>query len=140
MTAKEYLMRANNIDLEIDSLNISIQKCRERATKITSVFSDLPAQHNGDVSDKIGLNVAEMVDYTTRALEMMKESEQLKVEIMIQIHKMANKLYAALLIDKYISNMTWQEVAEHINKEYDYTKGVLHDRALSNFTKIIQNK
>ncbi len=26
MTAKEYLTRANNIDLEIDSLNISIQK------------------------------------------------------------------------------------------------------------------
>ena len=103
-------------------------------------FSDLPAQHNGDVSDKVGLNVAEMVDYATRALEMMKESEQLKVEITIQIHKMPNKLYAALLIDKYISNMTWQEVAEHINKEYDYTKGVLHDRALSNFAKIIQNK
>lgn len=81
-----------------------------------------------------------MVDYATRALEMMKESEQLKVEITIQIHKMPNKLYAALLIDKYISNMTWQEVAEHINKEYDYTKGVLHDRALSNFAKIIQNK
>ena len=53
---------------------------------------------------------------------------------------MPNKLYAALLIDKYISNMTWQEVAEHINKEYDYTKGVLHDRALSNFAKIRQNK
>lgn len=138
MTAKEYLLRATDIDLKIDSIRISIQKCRERATNISSSFSDLPPQHNGSVSDKIGNYAEEIADYENQAKEMMAESERLKIEIASKINLVKNNLYSSLLFDKYITNMTWWEVSKHIDKEYDYTKGALHDKALNEFAKVIQ--
>lgn len=137
MTAKEYLLQAADIDLKIDSIRISIQRCREQATSTSSLFSDIPPQHNGSVSDKIGSNAEKIADYEAQAKEMMIESERLKSEIAGKINLVKNNLYSSLLFDKYISNMTWQEVSEHINKEYDYTKGVLHDRALNEFAKVM---
>lgn len=137
---KEYLSQVTDVDLRIDSLKISIQKCRERAEKITSTFSDIPFQNNGSTSDKVGDNVAEMIDYEKQAYELINQAQRLRIQIISQINEVKNNIYFSLLTDKYISNLTWEETAEQLDKDYIYTKGALHDKAVLEFSKIILKK
>ena len=136
MTAREYLLQIRDIDKKIAALERSIQQCKERATSITSKFSEIPPQHNGDVSQKVAANAEKAVDYETDVKILKEEAEQLKIKISREIDDVPNNTYSALLRDYYVNGLPWEDVAENINRGYEYTKGSLHDRAVNEFIKI----
>lgn len=107
MTAKEYLSKGIDIDIKIKAIKLAEEKEKSNENEA----------------------VCEVLD------KMKKESEQIKIDIITRICAIENNLYSAVLLNKYISNLTWAELAEEIDKEYDYTKGVLHNKALSEFSK-----
>lgn len=135
MTAKEYLLQIRDIDKKIASLERSIEQCKERATSITAKFSEIPPQHNGSVSQKIAINAEKAVDYETDVKMLKEEAEQLKIKISREIDNVPNNTYSALLRDYYVNGLPWEDVAENIDKDSDYTKKELHNKALAMFEK-----
>lgn len=140
MTAKEYLLQIRDIDKKIASLERSIEQCKERATSITSKFSEIPPQHNGDVSQKIAINAEKAVDYETDVKMLKEEVEQLKIKISREIDDVPNNTYSALLRDYYVNGLPWEDVAENIDKDSDYTRKVLHQSALKEFEIMFLDK
>ena len=137
---KEYLLQIRDIDKKIASLKRSIEQCEERATSITTAYNELPPQHNGAISQKVASNAERAVDYETDVKTLKEKAEQLKIKISREIYSMPNNTYSALLRDYYINGLPWEDVAENIGKDSDYTRKVLHPNALKEFEIIFLNK
>ena len=69
--------------------------------------------------------------------ELVDKQTELISLITKQINMIDNNLYVALLQNRYVNCCTWEETAELIDKDIDYTKKELHSRALKEFEKIL---
>ena len=135
MTAKEYLNQLPNMQLRINSLKKSIQLCQECATKTGTQFSDLPmVQGNGN---KIADNIEKKLDFEDELLQLVNEFEKFRFCVICQINRIPDNRYVSLLINRYVNNMSWEEIAEIIGyNDIKYVRKILHGRALAEFEKI----
>lgn len=137
MTAKEYLEQLPNIRLRIRAIRRRIAECDDRATHITSNFSGTPSQHNGGASSKVADNVVAKVELESELDAIAKEFEAFEHRAALEINRLPDNLYSALLFEKYINGLTWEQVAEAIQRDADYTRKELHSKALTSFDEII---
>lgn len=135
MTAKEYLEQLPNIRLRIRAIKRRIAECDDRATHITSSFSGMPAQHGG--ASKIEENMEKKIDLDSELKAIVMEFEAFERRAVLEINRIPDNLQSALLIEKYINGLTWEQVAEAIGKDADYTRKELHSKALTSFDEII---
>lgn len=138
MTAKEYLYQLTNIHKRIAAIEGVIAECYSRATKVTTSFSDTPSSgtHHGNSTEDSFIKYAEKKE-SLQAL--CDELETFAYKVTREISLMTNNTYAALLINKYVRNRTWEQVAEDLGLNTDYTKGELHSKALAAFEQEIMS-
>lgn len=136
MTAKEYLEQLPDLQLRINSLKRKIEVCHERGTDISIHQSD--GIHSNTYGSSKVVNTAEnAADLSKVRYLIANEFLAFKSRAVVEINRIPNNLYAALLMDKYVNGLTWEEVAENIGKDFDYTRKVLHSKALESFDKFV---
>lgn len=137
MTAKEYLEQLPGMRVRINAIRRKIAECKDRASDTSAKLSD---QRVSGGCGKIEGNVGEAVDIEAGLKELLKEFEKFELRASREICSMPNSLYSGLLFEKYINGLSWEQVAEAIDKDIDYTRKVLHSKALSEFDTIIPEK
>lgn len=136
MTAKEYLEQLTNMRIRINSINRKISECQDRATNTAVNISGNAPQHNGETSEKIADNIGKKIDLETTLQKTKEAFEEFEVRATIEINRIPNNLYSGLLFEKYVNGLTWEQVAEVIEKDPDYTRKDLHSKALACFEEI----
>lgn len=124
MTTKQWLMRARNIDREITVLLKAYEETKDRLTKVTQTISGDIVQHEKDphkfdrlaeLGEKIDSKVDELVD--------------VRNEIYDTISKVESQQQRELLVRRYITGETFEQIA--VNMKYSYKQICrIHGRAL----------
>lgn len=131
MNAKQWLMRARNIDREIDELLNERTEVIARLTSITQKLTGETVQSSKDPHkfDRI-------VELEFEIDRQIDELVAVKAEIENGISKLTDGRYREILRLRYISGKTFEEIAVHIGYSYKQTCR-LHGRALLKMEGII---
>lgn len=136
MTAKEYLNQLIDMNLRIESLKMVIKICYSKSESTTSNASETASFNTSkNNTSKIEKNVIKAVECKEELENLNAKFIEFAFEATLQINNIENNLLAALLMNRYVCCMTWEQVAEIIDKDVDYTKKELHSKALRDFEK-----
>lgn len=131
MNAKQWLMRARNIDREIDELLTERTEVIARLTSITQKLTGETVQSSKDPHkfDRI-------VELEFEIDRQIDDLVAVKAEIENGISKLNDGRYREILRLRYISGKTFEEIAVNIGYSYKQTCR-LHGRALLKMEGII---
>lgn len=129
MKAEKYLSQIRRLEKMIDVRNRDLEVLRTRATNISPKLTEDKVQTTID-QDKIGTIVSEIVDKEGE-IETLKRKRGL---IMAQIEGMEDLNEFYVLSDRYIMGMTFNSIAEDIDKTPHHCMKI-HKKALVNFEK-----
>lgn len=133
MTAKEWLNRGRALNKTIEGL----EKAKARAYDIAvgtaaELTEKVQESHGNSVEDRL----VTYADYCRRIDEHKTELLKILKEIMEAIMKVEDGRLRALLIGRYLSFMSWEQVAEEIGQSDRWTRTRLHGDALREIEKI----
>lgn len=134
MNAKQWLMRARNIDREIDGLIAQRDEVFTRLTHITQSLTGSTVQSTKDPHkyDRLIELDAEIDRYIDELLDM-------KAEINKGIHQLSDGRYREILRRRYLSGDTLEQIAVGIGYSYKQTCR-LHGRALLKMEEVINDQ
>lgn len=124
MTAKEWLDRGRRLSREIESLETAKREAYERVTGTTSLLSGITGTGTKDPH-----KFEAYAEYTALIDRRIAELIGIRTEIIAAAEKVPNVRYRELLIDRYVREMTWEQIAVEMGYTY---RGVLtlHGKAL----------
>ena len=133
MTVKDWLGRGIGIELRIRSLERSKEKSYSMVTSAVAQASGDMVSHSGvsRPSEEYSLLSAE-VD------EQLHEWDAVTAEITKAIGRIGNHVYAALLQNRYVVGMSWEQIADEIGYSDDYVKHGLFERAITAFEAVMK--
>ena len=118
--------------IRIDAMERKIRECEERASDTSAKLTD---QHgNNDGISKLESNIDRAIDLEAELKEIVEDFKRFELKASQQIGKMPNSTYSGLLFNKYINGMTWEEIAEDLDKGVEYVRKELHSKALAEFS------
>lgn len=128
MTPKEYLNQAYHIDRKIECKLQQVESLRNLATRVTSVFSDMPHCTTTD-SCKLEKTITKIIDLENEIDADIDRLVDLKKEISHVINSVENEEYRIILEMRYLNFRTWEEIAValHYTVRWIYK---LHSKAL----------
>ena len=127
MTAKQYLMRAWQIEKRIDRLIAERDALFQRVENVRSpVISDMP--RGGRRADWTGA-VDALVDLCTDIDREIRELCRVKLEVNEAIDRVEDMRLRRVLELRYRSYMSWEKIAEEMGYEVRWIY-VLHGKAL----------
>lgn len=128
MTKKEYLSQAFEINREIESLMMQIEKLNSLATRASATLSDMPkGTPSNDRLENIVIRIIELKDEAAKAAEELMDKRK---EVRSAIDAVSNSESRTILALRYLSFMKWEEISETMNYSLDYVYQ-LHRKALS---------
>lgn len=110
MTAKEYLEQARYLDQRINSKLTQVESLRSLATRVTTVYSDMPHSPTPD-NHKLEKIVAKIVDLEHEIDTDVDRLVDLKREIFTVVNDVKDEKYRALLEMRYLGQQTWEQIA-----------------------------
>lgn len=135
MTAAECLSQLTDIRRRIEALNETIAKCYSSASKSTPSYG---GEVGGGTSDnRIERNVEKAIEHERQLQKLTEQFDQFAYDMTLEINRISNNIYAALLIQKYVNGNSWEMVAQKLGHNVDYTKRELHSRALAEFERVV---
>lgn len=135
MTAKQYLRRIRELDIDVSRTLEQIEILHAQVTKTTTTLSDMP-KGSGD-QDKTASTIAKIVDLKRGLRGKIEEYVELKAKAIEQIDGLEDGRYRQVLTHYYINGKTWEEIAVVTNYTYKWVH-VLHGRALREFESVLQ--
>ena len=132
MTTKEWLGRAISIDVELAALYAAREKMIDQMTKATQTLSGDVVQSTKDphVFDSLG-------ELAMEIKRSVKQSQQIKAEVLAAISKVQNTNYRTLLTLRYIDGLSWEEIAVEMHYSYRHACRV-HGRALIEISEVLK--
>lgn len=134
MNAKTWLMRARNIDREIDGLIAERDEVYSRLTSINQKMTGNTVQSTKDPHKYDRL--VELDDEINRAVDDLVD---IKTEILKGIRQLSDGRLREILRRRYLDGNTFEQIAVGINYSYKQTCR-LHGRALLKMEEIINNE
>lgn len=133
MTTKQWLMRARNIDREIDSLVKARGELYDRVTKITQSYT-------GDVvqSTKDPHRFEKLAEYEIEIDHRIDQLIDVKREINSAINELTDWRLRMVLFERYLLGHTWEQIADSIHYSYKHVCR-LHGRALIELGGILKD-
>ena len=138
MTAKEYLNQAYHIDHRIESKLSQIESLKNLATRVTSVFSDMPHSSSSD-NQRLEKTIAEIIDLENEVSTDIGRLINLKREIKNIINQVQNEKYRILLELRYLNFLTWEQIAVNLNFSIQHTYRI-HDKALKKISIFLKDE
>ncbi|HIY53362.1 MAG TPA: hypothetical protein H9832_05335 [Candidatus Agathobaculum merdavium] len=129
MAAKEWLGRARKLRLRLSALEDSKQRSYARAVSSTAGLGERVS--GGEPGDKL----AAYAEVSLAADRQIEKLEQTRAEILQVIGQVEDNTLAALLIEYYVNDKTWKEVASQIQHSVRQTMR-LHGQALCKVREI----
>ncbi|MDE7105300.1 MAG: DUF1492 domain-containing protein [Ruminococcus sp.] len=128
MTAKEYLGQAYHIDERIESKLMQIESLKSLATRVTSVFSDMPHSSTPD-NHRLEKIIADIIDLENEILNDVNELVDSKREVNSVINSVENPEHRTLLEMRYLSFQTWEQIAVKLGYDSRHIRRI-HGNAL----------
>ena len=131
MTAKEYLRQLKMLDNLINAKLLEKECIRALATKVTSNLSE---RVQGGGSGGIENTVIKITELEIQINADIDKLVDLKAEATHIIDSLENNKHKAILSMYYVSNLTFEQVAENTDMTFRWIHK-LHGRALKEFEK-----
>lgn len=138
MKAIDYLKQIEVMDAKINSNIEELAQLEALATKTTSVLGGERVQASGS-QDKMAECVVKIADLQT---ELNKQIEEY-IEFKNQARDVINECDAdclTLLKKRYFFYKKWEEIAVEMNFTYQWVSGGLHQRALSQVQRVLDER
>ena len=132
MTAKEYLRRLKTLDNVINAKLLEKERIRALATKVTSNLSE---RVQGSGSGGIENTVIKITELEIQINADIDKLVDLKVEATQIIDSLENNKHKAVLSMYYVSNLTFEQVAENTDISSRWVRKI-HEKALKKFEEI----
>lgn len=136
MTAKEYLNQAYHIDHRIESKLSQIESLKSLATRVTSVFSDMPHSPTPD-NQRIQKTIADIVDLENEVSTDIEQLVNLKREINSAINSVENPEHRTILEMRYLGFQTWEQIATKLDCDVRHVYR-LHGQTLVKIKKYLE--
>jgi hypothetical protein len=136
--AIDYLKQIEVMDAKINSNIEELAQLEALATKTTSVLGDERVQASGS-QDKMADCVVKIADLQT---ELNKQIDEY-IEFKNQARDVINECDAdclTLLKKRYFFYKKWEEIAVEMNFTYQWVSDGLHQRALSQVQRVLDDK
>jgi len=134
---KQWLSRARNMQKRLNALQESKRKAYDMARSSTApIRPDATAQAQSIQTDD---KMARYAYFSEEADKQIKRLEQVRAEILNTIAQVEDNTLATLLIEYYVNNKTWYEIANILNCDYNYTINRKHSAALQEVERILEN-
>lgn len=130
-TKKEYLKGYSRAAVSIKMLKQEYVEIREEALSLKAIeYSDMPKSSGKktDLSDTIVMLEKER----DRIVKEIKQCYMQQIRIKNDIREMRSEKYINILTMRYIKNMTWEEIAEKIDRTKRQVERI-HGNALEEF-------
>lgn len=137
MTAKEYMERARYLDMQINSKIEQVRSLNELATKVTTVYSDMPHSPNRNTS-RMEETVVKIIDLESEIDRDIDALVNLKREIMRVVNRIEPAEYRTILEMRYLQFKKWEQIALLMSKDLRWVYR-MHGRALNEVQKIINS-
>ncbi|MFI3253661.1 MAG: DUF1492 domain-containing protein [Eubacteriales bacterium] len=137
MTAKEYLLQAQRLDMQINTKLEQIESLTDLATNCTSVINDMPRHSGGGKSRTEDI----IVKVDTLQQELKESAEKLidlKCEIMGVIKQVEIVERQILLEKRYLCFSSWEQISADMNFSQRHTHRT-HQMALKEIDKILKD-
>lgn len=125
---KSYLRQAYLLDKQIDSKIQEMAQMNALATRVTSVYSDVPPGGTRNVH-KMEDTIAKILDYEKMINREIDRLVDLRQEIHSVIDAVGNPEYRTLLDMRYLKFSTWEQIAVELGYHIRYIHKI-HNRAL----------
>jgi len=139
MKAKGYLLKIKTMDAKISADIEELAQLEALATKTTSVLGGERVQASGSQQ--------KMADCVAKIIEMKDKIEK-EIDTFIDYKREARYLIFAscdadtvsLLNKRYFQGLSWEQIAVEMNYTYKWVSGGLHQRALSQVQKALDER
>ena len=136
MTAKEYLRQLKYLDNRINAKLLEREQIRTIAEKTTVSLSEkVQTSSSGTKMDDVVVRLVELEELINKDIDKLVE---LREEAGNKINRISNDKYKIVLSMYYLSNKTFEDVAELTNMSFRWVHK-LHGRALKEFEKILHS-
>lgn len=135
MTAKEYLLQARRLKLLISQKQEQIAEVRAMAEKITAGTNGERVQ-TSTTSNKVESAAIKLVSLEEELLAMRMQYIAKMDEIIARIQSLSDTRYIAILYERYVNNMSFEQISCALGYDYKWTCR-LHGYALQEFDKLI---
>ena len=138
MKAINYLKQIKSMDAKINADIEELASLEALATKTTSVLGGERVQSSGsqqkmadcvakivDMKDRINAEIDRYIDYKREARELLSECESECI---------------TLISKRYFQFKTWEEIAVDMNFTYQWVSGGLHQKALAQVQKALDER
>ena len=133
MTAKEYLRQLKYLDNRINAKLLEREQIRTIAEKTTVSLSEKVQTSFENKMDDVVVRLVELEELINEDID---KPVHLKEEAGDKINRISNDKYKIVLSMYYLSNKTFEEVAELTEMSFRWVHK-LHGRALKEFEKIL---
>lgn len=113
MTAKQWLLRARQCDLEIASLLKAKEREHDRLLSITASVDGDPVSHSSDPHKYDGY-----LELTGALDAKVDELYKIKQEVLDVINQVEDPRLRGILLLRYISFLSWEEIAVQMSYSY----------------------
>jgi len=139
MNAKEYLNQAYKLNNRINSKLEQLEVLKSLSMKVTSCFSDVKVIHESNEKSQMEKNLVKIIDLSVEINDEINELIRLKSEIAETIREVDDVNCELLLVKRYISGKSWEEIAEEM--QYSIS-GIfrIHGEALKKINKILRRQ
>lgn len=139
MRAIDYLELIEKLDAKIETKTEELERLRTLAEKMTASLGGERVQASGNqqkledcvikilqVQNEINASVDKFIDYKKEAMELIDHA--------------CDADCIRLLYKRYFSYMKWEEIAVDMNYTYQWISGGLHQRALAQVQKALDER
>lgn len=135
MTAKEYMEQARFLDMQINSKTEQLKALNELATKVTTVYSDMPHSPNRNTS-RMEETIAKIIDLENEIDKDINILVDLKKEIIGVVSKVGTPEYRTILEMRYLQFKKWEQIALLMSTDLRWVYR-MHGKALKEVHEII---
>lgn len=130
MTAKEFLSLYKSTEQELAEMDEKIMRLKSKAEKVTPTYGGIGGASGGMNSDKIPTYVCLIMDEEARTQDHRNEINQIRADVEHAIYAVSDGTARTLLIMRYISGRTWEQIAVSMHYSYVHVVHRLHPVAL----------
>lgn len=134
---KQWLSRARNMRKRLDALQESKRRAYDTARSSTApIRPDAAAQTSSVQTDG---KLARYAYFSEEVNKQIARLEEVRAEILNTIAQVEDNTLATLLIEYYVNNKTWYEVANLLGYSFAHVTKTFHANALREVAKILNN-
>ena len=139
MKAITYLKQIKKLDSEITTAIDELAELEALATKTTSVLGGERVQSSGS-HDKMADCVVKIVERKAKLNKDIDKLVDLKAEARQLICEACDDGCTELLHKRYLQKKSWEQIAVEMNYTYHWVSGGLHQRALAQLQKRLDER